>query len=96
MAIYDDPCVKTDFSFQEGVIGSRLRRSESRERFPCQINRSRNKKKLQNNHRLLGDGTHKIWDSPLFKNMRANNWYAALRKKCLCCGCMVKLRAIKA
>ena len=41
-------------------------------------------KQTQNNHCPLVDGTHKIWNCPIFKNMNVNDCYAAVRKERLC------------
>ena len=46
-------------------------------------------------HCPLADGTHKIWNCPLFKNMNVNDRYAAVRKQRLCYGCLGKGHAIK-
>ena len=32
-------------------------------------------KQMQSNHCPLADGTNKIWNCPLFKNMSVNDWY---------------------
>ena len=45
-------------------------------------------------HCPLADGTHKIWNCPLFKNMNVNDRYAAVRKQRLCYGCLGKGHAI--
>ena len=50
---------------------------------------------MQNNHSLLADGTHKICNCPIFKNMNVTNRYAAVRKERLCYGCLGKEHAIK-
>ena len=52
-------------------------------------------KQTQSDHCPLADGTHKIWNCPLFKNMSVNDRYAAARKQCLCYGCLGKGHAIK-
>ena len=46
-------------------------------------------------HCPLSDGTHKILNCPLFKNMNVNDRYAAVRKQRLCYGCLGKGHAIK-
>ena len=38
-------------------------------------------KQTQNNHCPLADGTHKIWNCPIFKNMNVTDRYAAVRKE---------------
>ena len=43
----------------------------------------------------LADGTHKIWNCPLFKNMNMNDRYAAVRKQRLCYGGLGRGHAIK-
>ena len=53
-------------------------------------------KQMQRDHCPLADGTHKICNCPLFKNMSVNDRYAAVRKQRLCCGCLGKGHAIKA
>ena len=50
---------------------------------------------MQNNNSPLADGTHKIWNCPIFKSMNVTNRYAAARKERLCYGCLVKRHAIK-
>ena len=52
-------------------------------------------KQTQNNHCPLADGTHKIWNCPIFKNMNVTDRYAAVRKERLCYGCLGKGHAIK-
>ena len=49
----------------------------------------------QSDHCSLVDGTHKIWYCQLFRNMSANNRYAAVRKQRLRYGCLGKGHAIK-
>ena len=46
-------------------------------------------------HCPLADGTHKIWNCPLLKNMNVHDRYAAVRKQRLCYGCLGKGHAIK-
>ena len=52
-------------------------------------------KQTQSDHCSLADGTQKIWNCPLFKNMSVNDRYAAVRKQRLCYGCLGKGHAIK-
>ena len=52
-------------------------------------------KQTQNNHCPLADGTLKIWNCPIFKNMNVSDRYAAVRKERLCYGCLGKGHAIK-
>ena len=52
-------------------------------------------KQTHSDHCPLADGTHKIWNCPLFRNMSVNDRYAAVRKQCLCYGCLGKGHAIK-
>ena len=52
-------------------------------------------KQMQNNNCPLADGTHKIWNCPIFKNMNVTNRYAAVTKERLCYGCLGKWHAIK-
>ena len=52
-------------------------------------------KQTQSDHCPLADGTHKIWNCPLFRNMSVNDRYAAVRKQRLCYGCLGKGHAIK-
>ena len=52
-------------------------------------------KQMHNDHCPLADGTHKIWNCPLFRNMSVNDRCAAVRKQRLCCGCLGKGHAIK-
>ena len=52
-------------------------------------------KQMQSDLCPLADGTHKIWNCPLFRNMSVNDRYAALRKQRLCYGCLGKGHAIK-
>ena len=50
---------------------------------------------MQRDHCPLADGTHKIWNCPLFRNMSVNDRYAAVRKQRLYYGCLGKGHAIK-
>ena len=50
---------------------------------------------MQNNNCPLADGTHKIWNCPIFKSMNVTDRYAAVRKERLCYGCLGKGHAIK-
>ena len=52
-------------------------------------------KQMQNNNCPLADGTHKIWNCPIFKSMNVTDCYAAVRKERLCYGCLGKGHAIK-
>ena len=52
-------------------------------------------KQMQNNNCPLADGTHKIWNCPIFKNMNVTDRYVAVRKERLCYGCLGKGHAIK-
>ena len=52
-------------------------------------------KQLQNSNCPLVDGTHEIWNCPIFKNMNDYNRYAAVRKKRFCYECLGKRHAIK-
>ena len=52
-------------------------------------------KQMQNNNCPLSDGTHKIWNCPVFKSMNVTDRYAAVRKEHLCYGCLGKGHAIK-
>ena len=52
-------------------------------------------KQMQNNNCPLADGTHKIWNCPIFKSMNVTDRYAAVRKERLCYGCLRKGQAIK-
>ena len=52
-------------------------------------------KQMQNNNCPLVDGTHKIWNCSIFKNMNVTDRYAAVRKERLCYGCLGKGHAIK-
>ena len=52
-------------------------------------------KQMQNNNCPLADGTHKIWNCPIFKKMNVTDRYAAVRKERLCYGCLGKGHAIK-
>ena len=51
-------------------------------------------KQTQSDHCPLADGTHKIWNCPLFRNMSVNSRYAAVRKQPLSYGCLGKRHAI--
>ena len=46
-------------------------------------------------HCPLTEGTHKILNCPMFRNMNVNDRYAAVRKQRLCYGCLGKGHAIK-
>ena len=50
---------------------------------------------MQNNNSPQADGTHKIWNCPVFKSMNVTDRYAAVRKERLCYGCLGKGHAIK-
>ena len=52
-------------------------------------------KQMQYDHFPLADGTQKIWNCPLLRNMSVNDRYAAVRNQRLCYGCLGKGRAIK-
>ena len=52
-------------------------------------------KQMQNNNCPLADGSQKIWNCPIFKNMNVTDRYAAVRKERLCYGCLGKGHAIK-
>ena len=52
-------------------------------------------KRMQNDNCPLADGTHKIWNCPIFKSMNVTDRYAAVRKERLCYGCLGKGHAIK-
>ena len=52
-------------------------------------------KQTQSDHCPLADGTHKIWNCPLFRNVSVNDRYAAVRKQRLCYECLGKGHAIK-
>ena len=43
----------------------------------------------------LVDGTHRIGNGPIFKNMDVNNRYQAARKQRLCYGCLGQTHAIR-
>ena len=38
-------------------------------------------RQMTRDHCPLADGTHKVWNCPLFRNMIVNDWYAAVRKQ---------------
>ena len=52
-------------------------------------------KQMQNNNCPLADGTHKIWNCPIFETMNVTDRYAAVRKERLCYGCLGKGHAMK-
>ena len=52
-------------------------------------------KQTQSDHCPLVDGTHNIWNCPLFSNMSVNDRCAAVRKQLLCYGCLGKGHSIK-
>ena len=52
-------------------------------------------KQMQNKNCPLADGTHKIWNCPIFKIMNVTDRYAAVRKEGLCYGCLGKGHAFK-
>ena len=93
--------VHTGFSAFKGERRDEERRSANRgKRFSktSQFSASSNVKKtkqMQSDHCPLADGTHKIWNCPLFRNMGVNDWYAAVRRQRLCYGCLDKGNAIK-
>ena len=51
-------------------------------------------KQTQSDHCPLADGTHKIWNCQLFRNMGVNDRYAAVRKQRLCYGRLGKGHAL--
>ena len=52
-------------------------------------------KQMQNSNCPLADGTHKILNCPIFKNMNVTDGHAAVRKERLCYDCLGKGHAIK-
>ena len=52
-------------------------------------------KPTQSDQCPLADDTHRILNCPLFKNMNVNDRYVAVRRQCLCFGCLRKGQAIK-
>ena len=52
-------------------------------------------KRMQSDHCSVANGTPKVWNCPLIRNMSVINWYAAMRKQRLCYGCVGKGQAIK-
>ena len=50
---------------------------------------------MQSDHFSLAEGTHKIWNCPLFRKMSAYDRYAEVRKQRLSFGCLFKGHAIK-
>ena len=52
-------------------------------------------KQTESDHCPLSDGTRKIWNCPLLRNMSANDRYTAVRKQRSCYGCLGKGHAIK-
>ena len=52
-------------------------------------------KQTQSDHCPLADGTHKMWNCPIFNNMNVTDRYAAVRKERLCYGCLGKGHEIK-
>ena len=93
--------VHEGFSAFKGVRREEHRRSTNRDkRFSKASNFSassnvKETKQTQSDHCPLADGTHKIWNCPLFRNMSVNDRYAAVRKQRLCYGCLGKGHAIK-
>ena len=93
--------VHEGFSSFKGERKDEDRRSTNRDkRFskPSNFSASSNVeevKQMHNDHCPLADGTHKIWNCPLFRNMSVNDRYAAVRKQRLCYGCLGKGHAIK-
>ena len=61
----------------------------------CASSNANKTKPMQNNHCPQADGTHKIWNCPIFKSMNVTDLYAAVRKERLCYGCLGKGNAIK-
>ena len=52
-------------------------------------------KQTQSDHCPLADGTHKIWNCPLFRNMSVNDRYAVVKKQRLFYGCLGKYMQLK-
>ena len=52
-------------------------------------------KQMQTNNCPLADGTHKMWNCPIFRNMNVTDRYAAVRKERSCYACLGKGHAIK-
>ena len=94
-------CVHEGFSAFKGERKDEDRRSTNRDkRFSKTSNFSASSnveevKQMHNDHCPLADGTHKIWNCPLFRNMSVNDRHAAVRKQRLCYGCLGKGHAIK-
>ena len=88
--------VHEGFSAFKGERREEDRRSTNREkRFSKTSNFSassnvKETKQTQSDHCPLADGTHKIWNCPLFRNMSVNDRYAAVRNQRLCYGCLGK------
>ena len=90
--------VHEGFSAFKGERREEDRRSTNRDkRFSKTSNFSASSyvKEMQSDHCPLADGTHKIWNCPLFRNMSVNDRYAAMRKQRLCYGCLGKGHAMK-
>ena len=92
--------VHEGFSAFKGERREEDRRSTNRDkRFSKSSNPSASSnvktKQTQSDHCPLAEGTHKIWNCPLFRNMSVNDRYAAVRKQRLCYGCLGKGHAIK-
>ena len=93
--------VHEGFSASKGEQRGENRRITNRDkRFPKTSNFSassnvKETKQTQSDHCPLGDGYHKIWNCPLFRNMNVNERYAAVRKQRLCYGCLGTGHAIK-
>ena len=93
--------VHEGFSVFKGERREEDRRSTNRDkRFPKTSNFSassnvKETKQTQSDHCPLADGTHKVWNFLLFRNMSVKDRYAAVRKQRLCYGCLGKGHAIK-
>ena len=82
--------VHEGFSVFNGERKEEDRRSRNRDkRFSKTSNFSagsnvKETKQTQSDHCPPADGTHKMWNCPLFRNMSVNDRYAAVRKQRLC------------
>ena len=93
--------VHKGFSAFKGERREEDRRSTNKEKpfsKTLNFNASSNVKEMkqtQSDHCPLADGTQKIWNCPLLRNMSVNDRYAAMRKQRLCYGCLGKGHEIK-
>ena len=88
------PSTKSERKVDDRPNGNKEKRFSKSSNISASSNENETKQK-QNNNCPLADGTHKIWNCPIFKSMNVTDRYAAVRRERLCYGCLGKGHAIK-